>query len=86
MRRRLSGLEGKRVLKGTGQAVLATTVMVLVLLGWLGLTHARQPWLVGGGGVLLGGIVYFLLVLILKVPEVRTIFEMLRHRFYPATK
>jgi putative peptidoglycan lipid II flippase len=86
MRRRLGGLEGQRVLKGTAQVVLSTTAMVLVLLGWLGLTQARQAWLVGGGGVLLGGLVYGIAVLVLKVPEVQALLNLLRNRLQPAPK
>ncbi len=86
MRRRLGGLEGTQVLKGTGQAVLAAFAMVLVLLGWLGLTQERQAWLVGGGGVLLGGLAYGLVVLALKVPEVRAALSLIRRRLNPAMK
>jgi putative peptidoglycan lipid II flippase len=38
MRRRLDGLEGGRILKGTSQALLVAAVMSLVLWGWLGMT------------------------------------------------
>jgi putative peptidoglycan lipid II flippase len=86
MRRRLGGLEGNRVLKGTSQAVLATAVMVLVILGWLGLVGERQAWLVGGGGVLVGGIVYSLVVWGLKVPEVYSLINLLKRRLRPAYK
>jgi putative peptidoglycan lipid II flippase len=84
MRHRLGGLEGQRVLKGTSQAVLAAAAMVLVLWGWLGLTHERQAWLVGGGGVLLGGFVYGVIVLSLKVPEVQSLLNLIRRRLKPA--
>jgi len=84
MRRRLGGLEGSRVLKGTSQATLAAIAMVLVLLGWLGLTHERQAWLVGGGGVLIGGAVYGLGVVAMKVPEVQSVLNLIRRRLKPA--
>jgi putative peptidoglycan lipid II flippase len=83
MRRRLNGLEGQRVLKGTGQAILSAAIMALVLLGWLGLTHERQAWLVGGGGVLVGGLAYGLSVLIMRVPEVQAAFNLVRRRLKP---
>ncbi|HSB66004.1 MAG TPA: murein biosynthesis integral membrane protein MurJ [Anaerolineales bacterium] len=86
MRRRLGGLEGRKVLMGTSQAALAAVAMVLVLWGWLGLTQARQAWLVGGGGVLVGGIVYALVVFVLKVPEVHSLLDLLKHRLQPASK
>ncbi|MFZ0531808.1 MAG: murein biosynthesis integral membrane protein MurJ [Anaerolineales bacterium] len=86
MRRRLGGLEGQRILKGTSQAFLVTVVMALVLWGWLGLTNERQAWLVGGGGVVLGSAVYGLGVLLLKVPEVRSVLDVVRQRLKLAYK
>ena len=86
MRHKLGGLEGRRVLKGTSQAVLATITMVLVVWGWMGLTNSRQAWLVGGGGVVLGSLVYGLVVLALKVPEVQSVINLLRRRLLPAYK
>jgi putative peptidoglycan lipid II flippase len=83
MRRRLNGLEGQRVLKGTGQAILAGVIMTLALLGWLGLTRERQAWLVGGGGVLVGGLVYGLGVLVMRVPEVQSVLGLVRRRLRP---
>lgn len=86
MRRRLGGLEGSRVLKGTSQAVLASAAMTLALLGWLAWTFERQAWLVGGGGVLVGGLVYGLGVYLMKVPEVQSMLGLLRRRLRFATK
>jgi hypothetical protein len=60
--------------------------MVLVVIGWLGFVNERQAWLVGGGGVILGSLVYGLTVLILKVPEVQSVLNMLRRRLKPAYK
>jgi putative peptidoglycan lipid II flippase len=84
MRKRLRGLEGQRVLKGTIQAALAAAAMVLVLWGWLGLTHERQAWLVGVGGVLLGSIVYGVIVVSLKIPEVQSLLNLVKRRLKPA--
>ncbi len=86
MRHRLRGLEGRRVLKGTSQAILATAAMVLVIWGWLVVTNERQAWLVGVGGVLIGGLVYGLSVLGLKVPEVQSVLNLVRRRLDPAYK
>jgi hypothetical protein len=74
------------VLKGTSHAVLATAAMVLVVLGWLRLVGERQAWLVGGGGVVIGGLVYCLVVLGLKVPEVRSLIDIIRRRLKLAYK
>lgn len=80
MRRRLGGLEGQHILRGTGQAVLAASVMAVVLVGWLGLTSARQAWLVGVGGVAIGAMVYGLSVLALKVPELQLALNLIKGR------
>ena len=61
MHRRLGGLEGKHILKGSTQAILATAVMGMALWVWLGLTTSQPVWLVGLGGVLVGGAVYGIL-------------------------
>ncbi len=84
MRHRLAGLEGKRVWTGTGQAIVAATGMTLAIWGWLTIMSGRQAWLVGGGGVLLGGFVYGVIVLALKVPEVRSVINLIRRRLRPA--
>jgi len=86
MHRRMGGLEGRKVLKGTSQAVLAAIAMVLVLWGWLGLTQERQAWLVGAGGILVGGMVYGLMIVLMKVPEVQSLLDFLRRRLQPASK
>jgi putative peptidoglycan lipid II flippase len=86
MHHRLGGLEGRRVLKGTSQAVLVTVAMALAVWGWMGLTSERQAWLVGGGGVVIGCLVYGLGVMGLRVPEVQSVFNLLRRRLKPAYK
>jgi putative peptidoglycan lipid II flippase len=80
MRHRLGGLEGQRILKGSSQAILATAAMVLVVWAWMGLTNGRQAWLVGGIGAILGGLVYGVVVLGLKVPEVQSVLNLLRRK------
>jgi putative peptidoglycan lipid II flippase len=80
MRHKMGGLDGQRVVKGTSQAILATIAMTLILWGWLELTTTSQAWLVGGGGVLAGGIVYGLCVIALRVPEVLAVLNNLKRR------
>ncbi len=84
MRRRLQGLEGSRVLRGTAQATLATLAMGTAIWGWLRLAGGSPAWLVGGAGVLLGSFVYVLLVLLQRVPEVSSALGMLKRRLKPA--
>ena len=71
MRRRLKGLEGRRVLVLAGQASLATLGMCLVLWGWMNWSGVSATWMVMLGGVLLGCLTYGLIALLLGVSEVR---------------
>jgi putative peptidoglycan lipid II flippase len=70
LRRKAGGLGGQTVLAALGQSGLAACGMSLALIGWLWLTNGRSAWLVAPGGVVLGGLVYGLLLLALRVPEV----------------
>jgi putative peptidoglycan lipid II flippase len=86
MHRRLSWLEGRRILKGTAQAVLAAAIMGLVIWAWLNLTNERAAWLVGIGGVIIGCGVYGLIMVALKVPEVQSVFNLVKRKLSPAYK
>ncbi len=69
MRRRLSGLEGRRVLAGSLQAGAASLGMGLVIWIWLGLVSSWPVWLTLLGGMALGFGIYALGIWLLKVPE-----------------
>jgi putative peptidoglycan lipid II flippase len=71
MSRRLSGLEGERVLNGLVKALVGGGVMALALWGWLRLTVELSPWLTALGGIAVGGVVYLLMLILLRVPELR---------------
>jgi putative peptidoglycan lipid II flippase len=86
MRRRLNGLEGKRILKGTAQALLAALVMGVTVWGWLGVTSGQPAWLVAIGGVILGSLVYGLIILLLRVPEMLMILGIVKRKLRPAYK
>ncbi len=86
MHRKLSWLEGRRILKGTAQAILAAAIMGLVIWAWMGLTSEKAAWLVGVGGVIIGCAVYGLIIMALKVPEVQSVFNLVRRRLSPAYK
>lgn len=71
MRRRLNGLEGKAILQAAGLSLLAAAAMGALLWFWLR-TGAQQPdWLLVGVGIALGGALYGLLLVVLRVQEVR---------------
>jgi putative peptidoglycan lipid II flippase len=73
MRRRLGGLEGRRVWSGLARATAGGAIMALVLWGWIDRTSGGSAWLVALGGILLGGGVYGSLLLLLRVPEARAL-------------
>jgi putative peptidoglycan lipid II flippase len=83
MRNRLQGIEGKNIATGFIQAALATLGMILALVLWIQVTGGMNPWLVGLGGIALGGVVYGLGVFALKVPEIRSVMDAIRHRLLP---
>ena len=71
MRKRLGGIQGRRVLDASLRSGLAAIFMGLALWGWSLAAQGMPAWLVALGGVACGGLVYALAVLALGVPEVR---------------
>ena len=70
MRRRLTGLAGKFVLAGALKGLAAALAMSLVVWGWLNVFSGSVAWLVAGGGIVIGGGVFLIVTLLLKVPEI----------------
>ncbi len=81
MRQRLSGLEGRRVLNGLLQAIIAAGVMALVLWGWLRFTAGTSAWVTALGGIAVGMLVYVLMLVILRVPELKLAWGGIKRRF-----
>jgi hypothetical protein len=54
--------------------------MGLVLMAWIPFTAGLNPWLGGLGGVAVGGLAYALGVVILKVPEVKSLLALARRK------
>ncbi len=73
MRRRLGGIEGRNILRGLGQVVLAAMGMGIALVWWEQAQITSATWMVTLGGIAIGGLVYFMGVWILKVPEMRDV-------------
>ncbi len=83
MRRRLGGLEGKRALTGLAQALVAAGAMGGAIWGWLRLAAMQEfsVWVTGLGGVAVGVVVYGVMVLLLRVPEVRMLADAIQRRW-----
>jgi putative peptidoglycan lipid II flippase len=71
LRRRIGGLDSVRLRQGLSATIVGTAIMGGALVAWLGLTPGGPSWLVGLGGVALGGAIYWLACLTLGAPEAR---------------
>ena len=71
MRGRLNGIEGSYIARGFGACAVAALGMGLGLLFWVQATEGLPRWIAALGGVLLGGVVYGVAVILLRVPEVQ---------------
>ena len=80
MRRRLNGIEGKSIAEGAWRVGTAGLGMAVGLLMWIQLSAGMNRWLITLGGVALGGVVYFVGVLILKVPEIKIMMNAVSRR------
>jgi putative peptidoglycan lipid II flippase len=80
LRRRLNGLDLTRAWPGLARAALATALMGAALWAWLTVSQPYNPWVVGLGGVAVGGAVFAVAAVALRVPEVALVRTMLRRR------
>lgn len=78
MRRRLSGLGGRQILRTGALALTASTVMGLVLFAWMSFFGNYNKFLVLVVGVVLGVAVYAGMLWLLKVPEVGAIMRRIK--------
>jgi putative peptidoglycan lipid II flippase len=76
MRRRLAGLEGGYILRGTFQALTAALMMAATLWGWLAITSGEPDWLVVAGGIMLGGLVFIAGSWVLGINEVSHVLKL----------
>jgi putative peptidoglycan lipid II flippase len=80
MRRRLNGIEGKSIWDGAWRIGLAGLGMAIGLVVWIQLTGSLSRWVVALGGVVIGGVIYLLGVVILKVPEIKMLTRAVSNR------
>lgn len=85
LRKRLSRLEGTRILQMTWQSLLAGAVMAIFLLGWLAVTQSQPFWVQVLGGVSIGGGLYLLSIWLLKVPELFSFAASVKRRITRST-
>ncbi len=70
MRRRLNGLQGKEIWTAAGKAALAALGMTAALAAWLHFQHFGALISTLGGAVL-GGLVYLMMLVVLRVEELQ---------------
>jgi putative peptidoglycan lipid II flippase len=71
LRRKMHGLDLHRLQKGVIASLGASLAMAGFLLAWSEMAAGQSIWLIGLGGVALGGGVYWAIALLLKAPEAR---------------
>jgi putative peptidoglycan lipid II flippase len=86
MRRRLSGLDGGRVLNGLWKALAAGGAMTAALWGWVLVTSKSGSWLITLGGIAAGVLVYGLVLIILRTPEISKAIKFLKQKVSPAAR
>jgi putative peptidoglycan lipid II flippase len=80
MRKKLGGIQVRRLLGGMGTAFLAVLPMSGALWFWLQVSSGYSVFLQAGLGVLVGGLVYGLFLLTLKPTEITAILGLLKQR------
>lgn len=80
LRKRLGGVNGRALLDGLLRFGLAAAAMSACLLAWDQYSAELNPWLVGLGGVALGGAVYALGLVLLRASEVGMILRIILRR------
>jgi putative peptidoglycan lipid II flippase len=80
IRKRLDGINGAEIARGTLQFGLAALAMGVGIAAWVQYTSSINVWLVGIGGVALGGSIYGLGLILLKVPEIQMVVNIVKRR------
>lgn len=86
LRSRLRGLEAGRLLRGLGQSLLSSLIMLGALWAWLGAADLQPVWLQALGGIGVGAAGYALTAWLLRVPELTWLSGRLLQRLRTAFK
>ncbi len=80
MRRRLNGIDGPQIARGVARYGLAALGMAITIVIWMQVAANLNPWLLGLGGVALGGVTYAISLVLLKTPEIQMLIGLVRRR------
>jgi len=73
LRKRMHGIQGKDLAKGTGAAVVGTLGMSAAIVFWLQSSQRYPAALMALAGVAIGGIIYAVILILLRVPEIKSL-------------
>lgn len=80
MRKQLDGIHGWELAKGFGAALLGTLGMVVGLGFWMQVAGSNHAALTTLGGVAIGAAVYGLVLILIRIPEIRSLYGMILGR------
>lgn len=80
MRKKLKRLEGLNIIRTFLKVIVATLIMSISIWIWITKMASQPAWLVATGGIVIGGIVYGLLLLLLKVEEVKSLLKIIQQK------
>jgi putative peptidoglycan lipid II flippase len=80
LRRRLAGLDGRRLWASLWRIAVSTAVMGVAIGVFMRLAPTRNAWILGGGGIAIGAGAFFLATLLLRSPELAWGIDAVRHR------
>jgi putative peptidoglycan lipid II flippase len=81
LRRRIANLQLVTFVKNLVPILAGGLLMSLGLLAWNALIVDQSVWISGVGGVIVGGIVYLVASVLLRLPEPRLYLDLMRERF-----
>ena len=81
MRKRMGGLDGKRIWSGFFKAAFSGLLMAIALWGWVSGSGRDSVWILGLGGILIGFFVYTAGLWILRTSELKQVYQAVRSRF-----
>jgi putative peptidoglycan lipid II flippase len=80
IRRRMDGLEGRRTARAFVKSGLASLAMGAALIGWQAALPDAGTLALGGGGIVLGAVVYAGVALLLRTEELQAVLRLIRRR------
>jgi len=80
MRKRLNGIQGRSLADGAWRVMISALGMAIGLLFWIQTTPSLMHWAVTLGGVALGGMIYGIALIALRVPEVQSVMQFARRK------